>query len=374
MVASISSQFDDLLSELDTIAAAQELTYKFLDKTVAVHTVNGEQSQFLETYLQPYFSNVPKRLKPDIRITVDDNVPDWVQTLWDRGEKSTETWFFGASVPCIHFNDWKIVRCPEVNCIIISQRHIIIWGLKSAPKDLLFLARLVREASLNRLEVPFLRVHGGIVDVRGSGILAIGDSGAGKTSFLIKLLKETAGRFCANDRVLLAKTGVELMAYGTPIQSQVGERHLPSGVIKQLHQSDIFQENGEIGFFSKTSPFLKASLSPRFFSGLFNVDLVASTTVRVVVVPRFSDDAGVPVSVDTITIEKRASILQGQLLNTDPAFPMSVFYSRCRPEPEELKSALVNLPWVCVSGNFSDPLFAQNVYALLEKHSGGCRC
>lgn len=115
---------------------------------------------------------------------------------------------------------------PETPAIIITQGYVCPPILLEVAKELNFPILVTPEKTssisvaviiyLTERLAPTTSVHGSLLEVLGSGVLLLGESGIGKSEIALELIKR-GHRLVADDRVDLVKSGDEIIGQAPEI-------------------------------------------------------------------------------------------------------------------------------------------------------------
>jgi hypothetical protein len=348
--------------------------FGFMGTTLKVTLSDAGTLRLFSAYVSPYFAVLLQEGESCVRYAVKVKtgaLPAELEQLTHDFSAQAETmpWYFGATLQVLRVGDFRLAHAVDSGWMLFNANSVIVWCICDEVRSLLLAVRLSREAMIALSEHDLLRIHGGFISFEHSGCLVLGGSGAGKTSLLINSLRQSGGSFCANDRSLVYLDGDCLAAHGSPIQSQVGEFHLRE--IAELHlptNEQYGSPSGEIGFWSKTHPFKKASLSPRLLARLFNSSMRSHGRIDAVVIPRLSSETATAVGIEEIHHNKR-TLLMDQVLNEDNAFPSSIFDLTAKPLPEPVISALCQRPWYFLNGYFNDGAVANVLETTIRRQT-----
>lgn len=330
--------------------------YLFLSQLVRISCDSQAIDCFIKDYTPPYFEELIQgnAEQPAYHVVVKtDEVPEILITLFHH-PTTTQTsiaWCFTDVSKQVALGEWRIIYDKDSGWILCHQDILIIWPNVTNIAGLT-IVRFAREAIIQLATQNHIKLHAGMVSLtREHCALVTGDSGAGKTTLLMSLARRIDARLFANDRVLVGFAQGALIGYGTPLQSQVGERLLPAEILSLLDSQFYYIDSGDIAFWSKVGTFRKASLSPQLLGKLNGCTIHHSDSVSCVLVPELTLNSSANTQVIAVDYAERKKIFEVQSLNPDPAFPDSIYQFNLKRETTPVEEAILDLPWIRIKGN-----------------------
>ncbi len=178
----------------------------------------------------------------------------------------------------------------------VNNRNMYIYAHKG-KSDYKTLARIIREIATRDLEDNgYATFHASCADINGSGVLVIGNPGAGKSTLCLSLCKFQKARFVANDRVFIKKESEELSVVPFSFATKINK-----GTLKTL---EINEE--EYGGWELSEPIPSTDTDWDTYNGEYkmqlyvdelkkyiDIDSVSHTKLRLIVIPNINSGNGV---------------------------------------------------------------------------------
>lgn len=183
-----------------------------------------------------------------------------------------------------------LIDTEEYICVKTSEFDFKIFtnGSKNSEKNLI---RIIREILIRALESNgYFYMHGTGIEIYDKGILLLGESGSGKTTFLTKLNEiNTKERFVSNDRVFLKDD--EICYFPLPIVYAMGTvkgcKNLDE-YFKTTHALEM-RRNGNY-LLAKSST--KCDIPLNDISVMFpHIENVSSLNIDTIIFPRLEGDS-----------------------------------------------------------------------------------
>jgi len=275
---------------------------------VGVEAAAGEL-QWLSEFFEPAF-DVADGI-PDVTIKHEVD-PLRFEQLVNRGPSGNGLDVFVLDKRVVRFPQWRI---PEVDLafydgenelLYLLQRHLIVLLTRHYPRKLrTCLMRTVRELAMGVVQRNGGRyLHAAAFALGGQAAIILGPKGAGKTSLLTYILKNTLentqAKFLANDRLMCRQQDSTAYVRGMPtfISIRQGIFDLFPGLEESL-KTQRFSARSTLGECRKPgAPDPKTwsdgrrGLSPTQYCSLMDCDAVKAATGAVMIFPSQTREKG----------------------------------------------------------------------------------
>ncbi|NIJ10480.1 hypothetical protein FHU38_000824 [Saccharomonospora amisosensis] len=172
--------------------------------------------------------------------------------------------------------------------VAVHDRDIELFLHHTAARPHVYPLRLIREAMLRTYEnAGGIVFHAAGVDLGGAGVMICGPRSAGKTTTLACLLRAAHGQLLSNDRLILHNPG-QLIPVPLPVPVARGTLEAIDelqAAVPRLSRPQPRPDTIPHAFGATT----KVAFSAREFAAALGSSLSRASSLRSVVVPRFTD-------------------------------------------------------------------------------------
>lgn len=175
----------------------------------------------------------------------------------------------------------------------------------------LVLLRLVEDITSNAIQNNgALILHGAAVVVNGLAVMALGNKGAGKTSFLCEALERFYSTKLANDNVcvFVEQKGITLRGWPSFFKASLGTVISYGALVGYTPKGALLDDDGAVWH-----TYEKIALYPTEAAEAFSTEITAEAKLGQILLPRFSTEYGVDISQmdPSVMREELAMYLQG---------------------------------------------------------------
>lgn len=199
----------------------EKLSKKVLNINGILFNIYSNYTTEIEEYFKEFIVPSTDELKKEINIYFekDKNIFEKIYRSFDKNKSSIVNTFKNQT----HYQEDNkfLIDNEDYICIKDSDFDYKLFT-NGNENSLKYLIRIIRELLIRTLEDNgYFYMHGTGIEIYGKGILLLGGSGSGKTTFATRLNEiETPQKFLSNDRVFLRQD--EMKYFPLPIIYAMG--------------------------------------------------------------------------------------------------------------------------------------------------------
>lgn len=222
-----------------------------------------------------------------------------------------------------------LIDTEEYICVKKDDYNFMLFT-NGSSKSFKNLIRIIRELLIRELEsMGYFYMHGTGIEIYDKGILLLGGSGSGKTTFATKLNGiDSPQKFLSNDRVFVKKD--KMLYYPLPIVYAMGTAKNDASLDRYFRETNAL-EIRRGGNYEIASPTTKCDIPLLDIEEIFpHISSTSSLDIDVVIFPKLSS---------TIGIRELSSFEKNQRLNENNFTPNDIENER----REWLKNRIISL-------------------------------